>query len=87
VQNGRVGARSAVSGLITLCDQSFDALSVATSRLVAKDRDLRSPRRGTHRQAFSGADVPHGGMTGRSPSRAAMHKHTGWLIAPWCYYR
>lgn len=36
--NARVGARSAIGGSTTLCDQSFDAVSVATSRLVAKDR-------------------------------------------------
>jgi len=34
----RVGARSAIGGSTTLCDQSFGAVSVATSRLVAKDR-------------------------------------------------
>jgi hypothetical protein len=31
-------ARSAIGGSTTLCDQSFDAVSVAASCLVAKDR-------------------------------------------------
>ena len=42
----RVGARSAIGGSTTLCDQSFDAASVAASRLVAKAGGPRSRRRG-----------------------------------------
>jgi hypothetical protein len=34
----RIRARSAIGGSTTLCDQSFDAVSAAISRLVAKDR-------------------------------------------------
>ena len=49
-----VGARSAIDGSTTLCDQSFDAVSVATSRLVAKDRgsaisSQRNPASSTQR--------------------------------------
>jgi len=48
-------------GSTALCDQSFDAASVAKSRLAAEARGFAElVVEETHRQALSGPDVPHG---------------------------